>query len=147
VAEWGALGAWGLVPQALIAVALAVLAGRGRMKVAVFAYGAALLLLLLAGAAGLADGGRLMLLLDALFVLVAVASVAALGREVSSWLPWRAMAISLGGLLVTAAVAFGATTAAGWSLWIGLAAAAAAGLLVVAVTWWGSVDLRAALAR
>jgi putative peptidoglycan lipid II flippase len=147
VAEWGALGAWGLVPQALIAVALAVLAGRGRMKVAVFAYGAALLLLLVAGAAGLSDGGRLMLVLDALFAIVAVASVAALGREVSSWLPWRAMAISLGGLLVTAAIAFGASSAAALSLWTGLAAAAVAGLFVVAATWWGSVDLRAALAR
>ena len=147
IAEWGALGAWGLVPQALIAVALAVLAGRGRMKVAVFAYGAALAVLLLAGSAGLSDGGWLMLLLDALFATVAIATVAALGRDVSSWLPWRAMAISLAGLVVTAAIAFGAASPTAWSLWTGLVAAAVAAGLVVGTTWWGSVDLRTALAR
>jgi hypothetical protein len=34
-----------------------------------------------------------------------------------------------------------------WGLWLGLAAAALAALLVMAATWWGSADLRAALAR
>lgn len=147
VAEWGALGSWGLPPQALIAVALAVLAGRGRMKAAVLAYGVALVLLLLAGAAGWSGGGRLMLLLDALFALVAVATITALGAEVRAWLPWRAMAISLAGLLAIAALAAAASLATAWGPWPGLAAAAAAGVLVVAATWWGSVDLRAALAR
>jgi len=36
---------------------------------------------------------------------------------------------------------------ASWGLWPGLAAAVLAGLFVMAATWWGSADLRAALAR
>jgi len=147
VAHWGALGAWGLLPQALIAVALAVLAGRGRMKPAVLAYAAALGLLLLAGAAGWSDGGILMLLLDGLFAAVAAATVAAMGRQALSWLPWRAMGISLAGPLLAAAFIAGGSSLASWGLWPGLAAAAVVALIVVGITWWGSVDLRAALAR
>lgn len=143
VAQWGAIGAWGLLPQSLVAVALAVLAGRGRMKPAVLAYALALAVLLAAGGWGWTGGARLMSLLNVLFALVAVATVAALGAEVRSWLPWRAMAISLAGLVVVAVV----TPAAAWGLWAGLAAAAVAGLLVMAATWWGSIDLRSALAR
>lgn len=144
VARWGALASWGLLPQALIAVGLAVLAGRGRMRRAVAAYGIALALLLCAPAWGWTDGAALMLLLDALLGLVALVVVAALGREAPGWLPWRAMAISLACLLVVAAFAGGAPS---WGPGPALAAAAAAGLLVVAATWWGSDDLRAALAR
>jgi putative peptidoglycan lipid II flippase len=147
VARWGALGAWGLLPQAIVAVALAVLASRGRMKAAVFAYAVALGLLLLAGGAGLRDGGSLMLALDALFALVAIGTVGAVGTEVRSWLPWRAMAISLAGLLVVAVIAALASSVDAWGLWAGLVAAALAGLLVVGATWWGSGDLRSALAR
>jgi putative peptidoglycan lipid II flippase len=147
VAEWGALGAWGLLPQAVIAVALAVLAGRGRMKAAVFGYACALVLLLVAGAAGWSDGATLMMLLDALFALVALATLAAVGAQVRSWLPWRSMAISLAGLLVMGGVAAGASRAIVFGLWPGLLAAAVAAALVIAATWWGSVDLRAALAR
>ena len=147
VAQWGAIGAWGLLPQALIAVALAVLAGRGRMKPAVLAYGAALALLLAAGGWGFTGGAQLMSLLNVLFGLVAIATIAALGAQVRSWLPWRAMAISLGGLVTIAAISFGAPSAASLGLWTGLAAAAVAGLLVLGATWWGSTDLRSALAR
>jgi len=147
VAHWGALGAWGLLPQALIAVALAVLAGRGRMVSAVAAWGAALALLLAAGAWGLSGGAALMLLLDVLFVLVALVVVAALGPQARAWLPWRALAISLGGLAAVAALSAGAWPAAATGILPGLAAAAVAGLAVVAMTWWGSTDLRAALAR
>lgn len=146
VAQWGATGAWGLLPQALIAVALAVLAGRGRMKPAVLAYAAGLALLLVAGASGWTGGAQLMWLLNVLFGLVAIATIAALGAQVRSWLPWRAMGISLGGLAVIAAISFGASSAA-LGLWPGLAAAAVAGVLVLGATWWGSIDLRSALAR
>ena len=142
IASWGAIGAWGLLPQALIAVALAVLAGRGHMKPAVLAYGLALALLLLAGGSGWTGGAQLMWLLNALFGLVAIATIASLGQQVRSWLPWRSMAISLGGLVVVSVITFGASPGAAWGLWPGLAAAAAAGALVVATTWWGSTDLR-----
>ena len=53
VAAWGAAGAWGLLPQALIAVALTVLATQGRMRWAAGAYALALgALLAAAGWAG-----------------------------------------------------------------------------------------------
>ena len=64
VAQWGAIGAWGLLPQAVIAVSLAALAARGGMKPAVLAYGLALALLLSYAAWGGSDGARLMVLLN-----------------------------------------------------------------------------------
>jgi peptidoglycan biosynthesis protein MviN/MurJ (putative lipid II flippase) len=144
VAHWGAAGAWGLLPQALIAVALTVLAARGRMKAAVVAYGIALALLLLYAARGGADGATLMIVLNLLLAAVAVAMVAALGPQARGWLPWRSMAISLLCLLGVAVLAWAGAPA---GLALGLVAAAVAGLAVMGATWWGSADLRAALAR
>ncbi|NPC56208.1 lipid II flippase MurJ [Caenimonas soli] len=146
VAQWGALGAWGLLPQALIAVALTVLAARGRMKAAVLAYGLALALLLVYGVSGGQDGGRLMGVLNLLQATVAAGVLVALGSSARSWLPWRAMLVSLLCLLVLAGLAAQASVPS-LGLWSGLALAALAGLAVMAATWWGSGDLRAALAR
>ena len=146
MASWAALGAWGLLPQALIAVTLTILAGQARMKAAVLAYGLALALLLLAGAWGWSQGASLMLLLNVLFAGVAAAVVAALGRGKQDWFPWRSMAISIA-CLVLAAVARQALPQASWEIGTGLAAACLAGTLVMAATWWGSADFRAALAR
>jgi putative peptidoglycan lipid II flippase len=148
VAHWGAIGAWGLLPQALIAVALTVLAARGHMRLAVMAYGLALALLLAYPAWGAGDGAGLMVLLNVLLGGVAVTVVLALGRkEMGAWLPWRSMAISLACLLVLAGLATQAWLPGATGLWLGLGAAAIAGLVVMAATWWGSADLRAALAR
>jgi peptidoglycan biosynthesis protein MviN/MurJ (putative lipid II flippase) len=146
VAQWGAIGAWSLLPQALIAVALAVLAARGAMKAAVLAYGLALALLLAYAALGGNDGARLMWALDLLQSGVAVIVLAALGSQLRGWLPWRSMAISLSCLLVLAGIA-AQVPGGSWGLWSGLTLAALAGLLVMGATWWGSADLRAALAR
>jgi putative peptidoglycan lipid II flippase len=147
VAQWGATGAWGLLPQALIAVALTVLAAQGRMKVAVMAYGAALALLLVYAVRGAADGAVLMILINALLVAVAVAVIAALGRDIRAWLPWRSMAVSLACLILLAAAAGNWLAPASMQVATGLAAAAVAAVLVMAATWWGSADLRRALAR
>lgn len=147
VAQWGATGAWGLLPQAVIAVALTVLAARGRMKIAVIAYGAALVLLLGFALRGVADGATLMVLINALLTGVAIAVVAALGAEAPGWLPWRSMAVSLVGLLVVAAVVGIWPLSASIAAVAGVAAALVAALAVVAVTWWTSADLRHALAR
>jgi peptidoglycan biosynthesis protein MviN/MurJ (putative lipid II flippase) len=147
VAHWGALGAWGLLPQALIAVALTVLAARGRMKIAVLAYGLALSLLLGYAAWGVSDGAALMVLLNVLLGCVAAVVVIALGQHARAWLPWRSMAISLACLLALAGVATQAWLPSSPGLWLGLALAGLAGLAVMGATWWGSSDLRAALAR
>jgi putative peptidoglycan lipid II flippase len=146
VAHWGALGAWGLLPQALIAVSLAALAVRGGMRPAVLAYGLALALLLSSAMWGGNDGARLMILLNVLQGAVALAVLVALGSTVRSWLPWRSMAVSLLCLVGLAAAATQALPPS-LGLWTGLALAGAAGILVVTATWWGSADFRGALAR
>jgi putative peptidoglycan lipid II flippase len=146
VAHWGAIGAWSLPSQAVIAVSLAALAARRGMKPAVLAYGVALALLLVYAAWGSDDGARLMLLLNLLQGGVAIAAVAALGSGARSWLPWRSMMISLLCLLLLAGLAAQALPPS-LGLWAGLLGAAFAGLLVIAATWWGSADLRGALAR
>jgi len=146
VAQWGALGAWGLPPQAVIAVSLAALAVRGGMRPAVLAYGLALALLLSYATWGSSDGSRLMVLLNFLQGAVAIAVFAALGSSARSWLPWRSMAISLLCLLALAGIAAQALPPS-MGLWTGLALAGSAGFFVVAATWWGSADLRGALAR
>ncbi|MDB5872713.1 MAG: virulence factor family protein [Ramlibacter sp.] len=147
VAHWGALGAWGLLPQALIAVALTVLAARGRMKIAVTAYGLALAALLSYAAWGAPDGAALMILLNLLLGAVAIIVLIALGPDARDWLPWRSMAISMACLSALAGVAAQAWLPPVPGLWPGLAAAVFAGLAVMLLTWWGSDDLRAALAR
>jgi putative peptidoglycan lipid II flippase len=146
VAQWGAIGAWGLLPQAVIAVALAVLAARGEMKLAVIAYGIALVSLLAYAASGHVDGAGLMMALNTLQLAVAAMAASALGAQLRAWLPWRSMLISLVCLVVLAVLA-AQVPVASWGLWPGLAAAVLAGLFVMAATWWGSADLRAALAR
>ena len=147
VAHWGMLGAWSLLPQALIAVALTVLAARGRMKAAVAAYGVALALLLAYAASGTREGGELMVVLNLLLAAVSIAVIAALGAPVRSWMLWRSIAASTGSLAAIAALATPAALGQPAGVVAGLLAAALAGLLVLGATWWGSGDMRMALAR
>ena len=86
-----------------------------------------------------------MIVLNLLQAGVAVVVLTAIGSQARSWLPWRAMTISFLCLLVLAGV--GAQLPASAAVWTGLVVAGVAGLLVMAATWWGSADLRAALAR
>ena len=79
IALWGTTAAWGLLPQALIAVAMAVLASQRRLKPVVFAYSVALAALGVAASMQLGDGARLMQLLNLLFCAIAVVALAALG--------------------------------------------------------------------
>lgn len=100
VADWARIGAWGLPSQAVIAVALTVLAARRRMKAAVLAYALALAAMLALGVAGVNDGGALMMAMNVLLTAVAVATVFAMGQDAWRWLPWRLFAASLAALLV-----------------------------------------------
>jgi peptidoglycan biosynthesis protein MviN/MurJ (putative lipid II flippase) len=147
VADWGRLGAWSLLPQAIIAVAVTVLAARGRMRPAVLAYALAMGGLLVAGALGLADGAWLMLLLDALYAVVAVVVVVAMGPEARAWVPWRALAIAAFSLALLAGGSAVAPDGLVLGLVPGLAAGVIAAFVVMFATWWGSADLRTALAR
>jgi peptidoglycan biosynthesis protein MviN/MurJ (putative lipid II flippase) len=148
VAAWGAAGAWGLLPQALIAVALTVLATQGRMRWAAGAYAVGLgALLAAAGWAG-GDGLRLMALLNAVLAGVAAVTLLALGPAVWRWLPWRLMGVT-GAALVLA----GAAQEAGWltvAAGRGLGAlvfAAAASVAVIGLAWVSGPDLKQALRR
>ncbi|HEX2544812.1 MAG TPA: lipid II flippase MurJ [Ramlibacter sp.] len=142
VARWGRIGSWSLLPQALVTIAVAVLAARERMRVAVIAYGVALLVLLIAPAR---DGAALMVWLDVLWVAIALAVLRALGPALKSWLPWRALAAPGVLLLMLQALVSVAGVPASHALqWLAAAAAAAA---MVGAGWLASGDLRSALRR
>lgn len=99
VADWGAIGAWSLLPQALIAVALTVLATQQRMGVAVGAYACALALLVLGGWAARLNGAGLMELMGWLLCGVAMVCLVALGSVLLCRLRWLQMLASGAGLL------------------------------------------------
>ncbi|MGV3494848.1 MAG: lipid II flippase MurJ [Ramlibacter sp.] len=142
VALWGSIGAWSLLPQALLTIALAVLAAQQRMRVAVFAYAGALALLLVIAPG---DGAQLMLWLGLLLAGVAAAVLAALRATLAGWLPWPALGAAAGALVAVQVllVAFGGPSSLGWQ-WAG---GIAAGAAVIGLALLASRDLRAALAR
>lgn len=142
VAQWGRIASWSLLPQALVTIALAVLAAQQRMRVAVIAYAAALAVLVLSQAR---TGATLMLWLDLVWVAIALAVLRALGPGLRLWLPWKALAVP-GGLLLLlqAVVAFTGVPAHHGLQWLAAIAAASA---MIGVGWGASGDLRAALRR
>ncbi|WP_157979340.1 lipid II flippase MurJ [Rhodoferax ferrireducens] len=154
VAAWGAIGAWGLLPQALIAVALTVLASQGRMRSVVAAYGVALVALLVLGAWSTGDGAWLMVGLDAVLIFVALVVLLDLrqpDRRASqnlALLPWQAMLAPTVVLLILALPA-----QAGWIAFLepkslsSLALCALAAISVVATSYLTSAELRTALRR
>jgi peptidoglycan biosynthesis protein MviN/MurJ (putative lipid II flippase) len=93
VAQWTAWGAWTLLPQALIAVLVTVLATLNKMKVAAIAYALALALLL---ASGVREPMQVMLGLSAALVAVAVVMLLAARRETLRALAWRQMLVPAG---------------------------------------------------
>jgi hypothetical protein len=142
VADWGRIAAWGLLPQALTAIALTILATQARMRPAVGAYAVALVALL---AYGPPDGARLMLWLNLCFAGICLVTLAAVGEGLRSWLPWRALGVALAMLLAVRALL--AVTGAPAQPGLQLVAGVAAGVAVLGATWWASADLRAALRR
>jgi putative peptidoglycan lipid II flippase len=142
VARWGRIGSWSLLPQALVTIALAVLAAHERMRIAVLAYALALAALLLAHPG---EGAALMLWLDGLWAAMAVAVIAALGPHWRRWLPWPALLAAGGTLLLwQAGLMFVGAPHRHAMQWL---AAIAAAMATMAVTWCASADLRAALRR
>jgi peptidoglycan biosynthesis protein MviN/MurJ (putative lipid II flippase) len=170
VARWGAIGAWGLLPQALIAVALTVLAVQGRLRAAAIAYALALAALLVLGVASNGQGAALMWMLNLLLAAVAALLVLAMWRPVAAPAPLASSAPSvssatsatsapallpLGALLVPSGLllALSGARAAGWLDFyepkglVALSGAALAAILIIAITALLSPSLRAALRR
>lgn len=155
IAAWGRVGAWGLLPQALLAVALTVLASVGRMRFAVLAYVLALALLLAVGAAGWTAGESLMWGLNAGFVVAALVAGGALGAPaLRHWLPVRALLAPSLALAVVAWLAHwwgGASAAAvlvrdlGLKQVFSLVGIAFSAIFVVAAGWFSGPGLRQAL--
>jgi hypothetical protein len=150
IADWARVGAWSLLPQALLAVLLTLMASTGRLRHAVLAYGLALLLVA-AGAWlgdrfwGLSGGGFVMGLVNVALGVAALALCVLERENVRSALVWR-------DLLPAALAAAGvAALGAGWqhitSRWDGLLLAVLAAGAVVGVAWLTSPGLRRALRR
>ncbi|MBV5299321.1 MAG: hypothetical protein JZU64_14605 [Rhodoferax sp.] len=154
VANWGRIGAFGLLPQALIAVALTVLATIGRMRAVVLAYAAALIALLGLGTWANGDGSLLMLVINAVLSLVALVALLklpghALGcNQRLSLLPWQAMMLPAVLLLICA-------LAGHHDLFVffepkslsALMACALTAIMFIVICYFCSPELRAALKR
>jgi peptidoglycan biosynthesis protein MviN/MurJ (putative lipid II flippase) len=149
VAQWGRAGAWSLLPQAVIAVTLTVLAARARLRAAAVVYLVALVALLGGGVSGVHDGQMLMWLLDVLFLLVAVALVGVAGRDlVVSCIPWSAAAAALLALCAAELVRAGfAIPILERNMPLQLVLSGFVAIFVIAATALASPDLRRALRR
>ena len=95
IAQWSAIGIWSLLPQALMAVLLTVMATNGRMQAAVWVMTAGLVLLLLVGWPSGYNGKNLMWLLNAVFACMAVVLMVLEGRSIKATLPYPAFLVPL----------------------------------------------------
>ena len=95
IAQWSAIGIWSLLPQALMAVLLTVMATNGRMQAAVWVMAAGLALLLLTGWLGGFNGQNLMWLLNAVFACMAVMLMVIERRSIKATLPYLAFLVPL----------------------------------------------------
>lgn len=144
VAHWGRVAALGLLPQALAAVGLTVLASQQRLRPAAAWHALGLAALAGFAAGGVHDGARLMAGLNGVFALIALGVVLSLGRGAWDWIPWKPMAWPLAGL---ACAALAAEFAPVSGTVPGLLLAVLAAGVVMVLAWWGAGDLRAALRR
>ncbi len=141
VAQWSALGAWTLLPQALITVLLLVLATQQRLRAGALAYLAALAVLLLAGAR---QGPEMMLSMLLSLAVVLVCLLWAAREQALPALAWRDMAIPAAVCAVLAAAKPWLPTGSPVAV---LLLAGAGGALVLAAGYLGSPALKAALKR
>ena len=96
IAQWSAIGVWSLLPQALIAVLLTVMASRQQMHEAVWVYAGAALVLGLTGWVGVTSGAAVMLALDAVLLGVALVLLASQRQSLKGALHWPALLVPLG---------------------------------------------------
>ena len=119
IARWSAIGVWSLLPQALIAVLLTLMAITTRMRVAVLVYGCALAGLLVFGLFGSAQGQGVMWALNVVLAAAAAALLTTERKDIAGALPLVAIAVPL---LVCVGLVFLKP------LWLGLALPAALAL-------------------
>lgn len=152
IAHWSAVGIWSLLPQAVIAVLLTVMAISRRMHVAVWAYLAGLAVLLLSGlpvslgvfrvVGGLEEGVAVMWVLNGVLAGVALALMFSERRVIAKAFPW-------GGCLAPLAVTVGLISlkplVAWHSMQFSMIASCVYGLLVVSSAVLASPQLRGLL--
>jgi putative peptidoglycan lipid II flippase len=95
IAQWSAIGIWSLLPQALMAVLLTVMATYGRMQTAVWVLAAGLLVLLAVGLLGNLNGVAVMWLLNAVFACMAVVLMVIERRNTHAAFPYLACLVPL----------------------------------------------------
>jgi peptidoglycan biosynthesis protein MviN/MurJ (putative lipid II flippase) len=95
IARWSAIGVWSLLPQALIAVLLTLMAITTRMWVAVGVYACALATLLVFGLFGSAQGQGVMWALNVVLAAAAAALLVTERKHLAGALPLVAMAAPL----------------------------------------------------
>ncbi|MES2508716.1 MAG: lipid II flippase MurJ [Pseudomonadota bacterium] len=144
IARWSAVGIWSLLPQALIAVMLTVMAISQRMHVAVWAYVAGLAALLGFGLVAVpgvgADRGiQVMWVLNGVLAGVAVVLMVDGRRALARAFPWRSCLVSLA---VAALLVSLKPLLSGRSLQFTMMACCVYGLLVLGAAVVASPQLR-----
>ncbi len=146
IAQWSAIGIWSLLPQALMAVLLTVMATHGRMHAAVWVYAVGLTLLLLAGWLGgfhgQSVGASVMRLLNAVFAGMAVVLMVLERGSIKRAFPYLAC---LAPLLTSAALILLKPWFAGLNVALTLVCCAVYGLLVTGSAVLASPVLRGLL--
>ncbi|KAK6032450.1 hypothetical protein OSTOST_01393 [Ostertagia ostertagi] len=142
IARWSAIGVWSLLPQALIAVMLTVMAISQRMHVAVWSYVAALAVLLIFGLMpdwGPEKGAAVMWLLNGVLAGVALVLMAAERRTVAHAFPWLPCLVSLAVAVLLVGLK---PVSGGHSIQFTMIASCVYGLLVVGSAVLASPQLR-----
>jgi hypothetical protein len=139
IAQMSAIGIWSLLPQALMAVMLTVMATHGRMQAAVWVMAAGVLVLLALGWLGDINGAAVMWLLNAVFVCMAVVLMVLERRSIQDTLPYLAC---LAALLVTAGLVSLKPLFLNFNMPLTLIFCAVFGLLVIASAVLASPVLR-----
>jgi peptidoglycan biosynthesis protein MviN/MurJ (putative lipid II flippase) len=142
IAQWGAVGIWSLLPQALMAVLLTVMATHGRMHAAVGVVAAGLTVLLAVGWLGRFQGTHVMWLLNAVFAGMAVVLMALERRSTQGAFPYLACLVPL---LVSAGLVLLKPLFAGLHVTVALVCCAVYGLLVAGSAVLASTVLRGLL--
>lgn len=143
IAQWSTAGSWSLLPQALIAVLLTVMATSRQMHVAVWAYVAGVLALSVAGGLGFVSGVAVMWSLNAVLAGVALVLLVSQRRSLSGAFPWAAM---LAPLLASVLLVLLKPWVAHFSLLVALPLAAGFAIVVLGVAYFSSPLLRSKFA-